>query len=481
VGEIIQAISDWSHRSAVRCGCFGSAVVSHENRIFAISFGYGKNLLAEACWIQDFGLKVTLNRVDPSKLRSIDAKTYEDLVLVTRKQTSRKSTVDSFQLDVGRDLVSAVAGEPSDTTFFKRVAGADSLKVATELPFSELDAVLTELLAAYKDTRYKQQFDWIDQIRQVDPAIKNELDNALLASLKEHRIENMHLAPADVVEWEEIDGFNFTGGGKTVRYLELELERYLEAVHSRLEALTVEQLKRHKVRVWLCESEQFQDRWSVYECIVWETELRDRKYVIFSGRWFEINLSYAEKVTAFVVDATSNALRLPDATFGMEERDYNENVASSNPNEFALLDRVTFKPSGASSSIEICDLLSARSHFIHVKKRSSSATLSHLFSQGGVSCDLFLQDPSLRAQVRKHLEEQGKQQHAELFPESRPVASSYEIVYVVISTQQDPWAPKLPFFSAVNFMHHASRIRNLNFSVKLQHVKQSQAQSRRHS
>lgn len=68
-------------------------IIEYEKRVFAVTFGYGRSLLRKSSWIRDFGLKVTLNRVDPTKLRSIDTKTYEDIVVSTRKQTSRSSTV----------------------------------------------------------------------------------------------------------------------------------------------------------------------------------------------------------------------------------------------------------------------------------------------------------------------------------------------------------------------------------------------------
>lgn len=449
-------------------------LVAHEERIFAVSFGYGRNLLNGSCWVQDFGLRVTLNRVDPARLRSIDARTYEDLVLLAKKQTSRSAALNNFQLDIGRDLVSAVVGEPTDRTFFRKLAGADSLKLTTELRFSHLNDLLDELLVAYSDTRYRNNFEWIDHIKQVDATTKDQLDGLLISSLRQRNVDQMHLAPADIVEWETIDGFNYTWGPRSVKYLELDLGDYISILDDQLDTVTVDQLKRHKVRVWLSEGSQLVDRWSVYECIVWETEHDGRRYVILNGRWFEIDLNYSERVAAFVADASKDVLGLPDAIFGDDEQDYNETVASLDPSTFALLDRELFKPSAAASTIEFCDLLSNRGQFIHVKKRSSSATLSHLFSQGAVSCELFLQDPGLRAQVRSNLAEQTKPEHEALFPDTRPVPSAYEVVFVVISKEQQAWPPPLPFFSAVNFMHHASRIRNLDFSVKLQHVRQRQ-------
>ena len=53
---------------------------------------------------------------------------------------------------------------------------------------------------------------------------------------------------------------------------------------------------------------------------------------------------------------------------------------------------------------------------IHVKKRSSSATLSHLFSQGSVSCDAFVQDRAMRVEVRRKLKQAGKNAYVPLIP-----------------------------------------------------------------
>ena len=447
-------------------------LVKYEGRIFALCFGYGKNLLDGSSWIRDFGLKVTLNRVNPAKLRSIDTKTYEDLVVSTRKQTSRSSKVDSFALDVARDLVRGVTGDSQDTTFFKRLAGSDALKCTSELPLTDLGDLLDELLAAYEDSAYKESFGWIDNVKEADPAIQIQLDGSLVQALRAGNGGGMHLAPSDVVEWEDITGFNFTGGRKAISYPELALENYLEVLAEKRGELSLDQIKRHKVRVRYEDAEVFRDQWSVYDCVVWEAKLGAKRYVLFDGRWFEINQDYATQVMTYVNSITATSVGLPEATLGDDEGEYNAGVANSEPKKFALLDRQTIRPTGAASPIEFCDLMSKAGHLIHVKKRSSSATMSHLFSQGSVSCDVFLADPTVRREVRAKLRKMGKASHAKLIPKQRPTPSEFEVVYAVLAKDGGSWPPELPFFSAVNLMHHAKRIQNLGFKVSLQHVKQ---------
>jgi uncharacterized protein (TIGR04141 family) len=445
-------------------------LITYANRLFAVCFGYGKSLLEASSWIRDFGLKVALNRVDPEKLRSIDTKTYEDLVVSTRQQTSKSSGISSFGLDVGRDLMRAVTGLSKDTTFFTRLTGSDSIHLTTELPFADFGDLLDELLVAYQDEAYKAHFEWIDNIKEVDAAVKEELDELLLHALRERDLEQMHLAPADVVDWEHIEGFNYPGGGK-LHYQELDLVNYLDILGDEFSDLTVERLKHHKVRVRFEGSDEFREPWSIYDCLVWETDHNGRKYVLFDGRWFEVERTYAGRVEAYANSLLREVVQLPDAESGLREGEYNEAVADDFPNVFALLDQKLVRALNAATSIEFCDLLSSGREIIHIKKRSSSAALSHLFSQASVSCEAFLQDREMRKQLRQKLKAADKDPHVFVIPLNRPLASDYDVVYVILTEDKGHWPPALPFFSAVNLMHHASRIRNLGFDVSLQYVR----------
>ncbi len=447
-------------------------IVKYEKRIFAATFGWGKSFLRKSSWIRDFGLKITLNRTDPAKLRSIDTKTYEDIVVSTRKQTSRSSPMESFELDIARNLLRAVTGVSKDKTFFDRLAGADSIHLTTELAFQDFGDLLDELSVAYNDDSYKANFGWIDNVQEVDTAAKEDLDAALISALQKGETENMHLAPADIVEWRDIEGFNYTKGKTTITYPELELDDYLGVLGTDIADLSIEDLKRHNVRVRFTGSETFQDQWSVYECLVWDTEFKSKRYALFDERWFEVDQTYAKRVDKFVGGLVSSAGILPEGRLGDSEETYNKSVADNDPTRFALFDRERIKPSDAKSPIEFCDLMSIDRQLIHVKKRSSSATLSHLFSQGSVSAEVFLADAVARSRIRSTLKKLGKNAYLPLVPTDRPVASSYEVVYAVLTKNSPKWPPALPFFSGVNLMHHTTQIRNLGFNVSLHHVRE---------
>src|SRR6266567_3938963 len=399
-------------------------IVQYQDRFFALPFGYGRTLLAPHSWVRDFGLKVTLNKIDPNKIRSVDSKIYDDLVVSTRKQTSQSSKIDSFELDVNRALLRGVTGEADEHDIFNRITGSGPVRVTTELAFARLADILDEIVEGYADDAYQQHFPWVDNVREVDPALNAELDQRLTAALAANDLAGAYLAAPEIVDWETIHRFSYTEG-EGVLYLELSLPEYLAILDAHDLPRSTEVLKRHRVRVQYDGSEELHAKWSVYECLVWETTLGDGRFVLLEGIWFEIAPNYAAEVLDFVTSISSTDIPFPNAVTGQREEQYNELVAAQNVDAYALLDQELFYPNNAQTPIEFCDLLSVGGHLIHAKKRTSSGTMSHLFAQGSVSSDLFLQDSELRDAIRQRLIELGKPAHAELITNDRPNASQY--------------------------------------------------------
>ena len=123
------------------------------------------------------------------------------------------------------------------------------------------------------------------------------------------------------------------------------------------------------------------------------------------------------------------------------------------------------------TDVECCDLLSNQGEFIHVKKRGASATLSHLFAQGSVAAELFMQEGEFREQVRQRLAADGCAEHVGLIPEGRPPAGQFKVVYAIIAkhdAQNRP--PRLPFFSAVNLMQHHQRLQRLGMEASIRYI-----------
>ena len=434
------------------------------SRVLAFAFGYGRNLLRPDSYEVDFGLRVALNTVDPDRLRSVDVRTFEELTLHTRRQTSRGATLETFGLDVSRDLLRAVTGEPRDLTLASRVTGADALSLTTQVEFSGLGAKCQQMLEAYAADSYRERFGWIDQMRAVrDRHLLDALDEQLLQALQADHLEKLHLAPPEPLEWDRVEGFRFSTEEQNVpHHPDLDIEDYLATVGDSSE-VSIEDLKKHRIEVLYSEQDQAVARWSVYQSLVFETERDAHLYVLTGARWFEIAKDFAESVSQYVVGLPSSSLALPSAQVGEKEAQYNERVAAADE-RLVLMDRRLVRCGGGQGRIEVCDLFSSDRHFVHVKRRLRSATLSHLFAQGTVSAEAFLRDPEFRQDARSIVRE-SRPGLAALIPDNRPSPGDFEVVYAIIAASANGSPLSLPFFSQLHLMQASQRLYLLGYRV----------------
>ena len=448
--------------------------VKAKKRIFAVTFGHGRNLIRPDCYEPSFGLKTALNRIDHKRMRSLDLRSYEDLVVSTRKQTSRSSELGTFGLDVARDMLRAVTGESTDVGLAKRVTGADSLTINVPIKVEDLGAKCQEIIRAFQDDTYKEHFAWIDHVGEVrDKKTIDQLNAKLMEALESGATDRLHLAPPEAVDWQAVDCFRFRGT-RQKEYSDLDMDEYLKALGDDRHELTIEKLKSYPVMIRWAGNDQFVNQWTIFNCIVCELTKTGQLYALVDGRWFQIEKTFSERVHNFVKSLPSPAKALPAARIGEGEEKYNERVAAGDPG-LVCLDRDLVRPTDAASPIEFCDLLSKGKQFIHVKKKTRSATLSHLFAQGTVSARVFLQDGQARTQVRDHL----KRKKANVGflslipgPATRPSPGDYEVLYAIITKPSPNWPLSLPFFSQLNLMQNAKLLQGLGYKVILQEIKE---------
>lgn len=434
-----------------------------EARRFALTFGQGRHLLQQEAYEHDFGLRVVLNSVDADRIRSVDARTIDELTMHTRRNASRESDFEDFGLDVARDLVRAVAGPPRDETLARGLAGADRLAISTPAQLEELPVLAGRLLSAYESEEYRERFPWLDKLRPVkDAALQHELNEHLVEDLHERQLDNLHLAPPEVVDPLRLAGFAYS----TVRDGDLDpdprISVYLESLRDP-EGLDIDRLKADRIIAYEAEYEQRLDSWSVYRCIVYETEQENYLYVLSGGDWFRVSSDFQQETIDLVEAMTPLNLDLPKVPAGIEEKDYNQLAARRC--DCLNLDRELVHITGR-SGIELCDLLSRNRQLIHVKRRGYSSTLSHLFAQGTVAAQLMLGDQPFRTASRE-LVDRIDSSFTAVLPDARPRPEDYEVGYVVITraTPQNDNPYTLPFFSLVNL---CSTVRTLQaFGIKV--------------
>lgn len=456
----------------------GLLVLRASDRLFAITFGFGKSLLDLSAVVRRFGLKVALNRIDQSHLKSMDTKSFDDLVVTKRTQTSRSSELPSFGVDVSKDLLRAVTGKPSDPKFATTLSGADAVVLSVQVPVTALTAKCEELLIAYGETKYKENFDWIDHLTEVPPGeLLDSLDDLLLADLLTGAPSASHMAPPEPIEWDAIDGFaaKIGGAGRT-EFEELDLDDYLDALADDLPALTVRLLKQRRVSVRFNRNGEFDDRWTVYDCLVSEQHVDGALYVLIEGDWFAVDDTLVKRVESFNSQLPTTDVALPAGKKGEAEELYNRRAAPATSYNLLVLDKKLPRPGGGTSGIEPCDILTTQGEFIHVKRKSRSSTLSHLFAQGSVSALALLDDGEYRSRVRAAIVERSGSRDPEPWlvtvPETPPAgyASRLTVSFVVIANSDKPGHQWLPFFSQLNLMQHARPLRNAGIGVTVTKV-----------
>jgi uncharacterized protein (TIGR04141 family) len=440
-------------------------LIGASKRHFALAFGTGRHDLIPGCWEDSFGLRVSVNSIDETKIRSIDSETFEAVARHTLTQSSHEGETSYFGLDVDRALLRAITGTPRNPKLGKRLAGMDALAATVQAQLDDLPELLGAYLDRFQSDEYKRHFGWIDHVKAVrDPGVVRLLDDALLARLKdwnENDGSKVWLVAPDVVDWNKAGHFTYSNS-----YIDekpdLHLKDFLQIVSDR-KALTVKSLKQRPVVLWDPGGDDPYETWTAYGCIYAEVDQGGETYLLASGKWYGVEKSFSQTVKTEVTRLVSTVPPLPPyVSTDTSEAKYNERVAQSSSN-YALLDRKTVMYGGGLSRFEVCDLLTKANEMIHVKRYGGSAPLSHLFAQGVNSAQLWMGDEKYRARVAKKL----PPSHALPDSKPRPATNKYTVVYAIVSQSKKPIDESLPFFSCLTLVNAARDIRTFGMKVSL--------------
>jgi uncharacterized protein (TIGR04141 family) len=432
---------------------------SRKGRLFALTFGYGRALLVPGSWEEDFGLKVTLNSVDTSKLRTVDLVTLDAIGQHSRIQASREATIGDFGLDVDQDLLRAVTGKPLDASLGKLLTGKDALSVTLSLSFEKIPALLESYLSQAASTKYKVAFPWIDQIHQVaDPDKVAELDTALMGRLMSQNFTRLWLAIPEIIDWTRTEGFKYRDAQNAMLLDDVHIVTFVEEFGVPGSA-DVRLLKKRNIYAISQETGEVFARWTVYRCLYCEIDLGQKTYLLNNGKWYRVGTKFRDRVNGEFAKTPISTIALPDYK-DKSEGEYNSRVAVEASGKYALMDQKLIQCDGYRDKVEFCDLLATTKSIIHVKRYGGSAPLSHLFAQAIVSGTLFKRDADFRKKVNS------------LVPDAfRPVTevptlNEFEVVLAIVSASKKPGLV-LPFFSRVNLNTSRARLEDLGYRVSL--------------
>ncbi len=431
-------------------------LVPARDRIFAVTFGHGRYLLNPDAWEERFGLRVALNSIGEGNVRSIDKRTFDAIARHTREQASREATARDFDIDIEQDLLRAITGTPTDSELGRRMSGMDALRISVPTDLASLSDLLSSYYDKYLDDSYKTNFPWVDHISEIaNRTLIDELDAVIIKRIVAGETDRIWMAVPDITPWERVDGFRWPGR-KSPRLHDVTLQGFLESLND-VNSLTKAVLTQRKVECIDLDGVMLEN-WSAYRCLYAELDRDGNSYLLSGGKWYCLTRDFVDEVNEAYRQIPNYPHDLPEFNDASETA-YNKRVAESNPARYALMDAKLIHHGGVNDKIEFCDLLIDRQDILHIKQYGASSKLSHLFSQGLVSGELFLADVEFRRQVNVLLPADRKL----VDPERRPDSAEYKIIFAVISAV--PGNLILPFFSRLNLKHAARRLRGYGYRV----------------
>lgn len=437
------------------------AIGIDSQRIFALTFGYGRNMINDEVIEEAFGLKVVLNSILVRGIRRLNKTNIGGNLKTSNEQLPLDSNVDEFDFDIDRDLISNITGRSNDDGFVKgMITGGEAFSCTVDFNIKNVETLLTEVYARYVSEVYKEAFSWVDYIRKVkNPTLIRSLDEQIIQLVNSESPE-VWMAVPEVLTWEEIAGFKYNGADL---FDDISIRDVVDSLRSPL--IDIDQLKKKKIQVISAETESVKKSWSAYKCLYGELTYDGYQYCLNNGKWFCVNQDFVEQV-----NNEYNNMQICDISFPARtkehksENEYSQAFVSANPNHYILMDAKTISYGGGRSKFELCDILSDKHVYIHIKPYTGSSTLSHLFNQAVNSAELVLSDQHFREAANDKIREITENTDFLLNEDNNP-----RVVFAII-TNDNRDLPQIPFFSKMTLRYAVRRLKTFGCEVSIKNI-----------
>ena len=440
-------------------------------RTFAITFGHVFHNLKPESYEYDFGLRVTLNSVDPDKLKSLDSLMPEN-ARRQRTQLSVGSGLTLFDFDRDSTILKSLTGKVRVELkqFFKHATGASNIRISSDVGPTGLANLCEKLLELYQDDTYKTSFPDIQNVAPVkDPMIIDRLNKKLITAIRA-KDDNVVLTIPGIVNYAEEMYATFVGKGSGLVYDDVFLDRYFEYLKSRgvdLDMIDINALKKHHLVLTNEAGQPRGDRSNILKCLIFDTSLDDEagSYHLCEGNWYLVNGDYVTELST-CLDPLCTDTTLPPYNH-VDEGAYN-NASAEESNARLCMDRDNISPAGQ-KQVEPCDVFEIDDDLIvlhHVKKSTVSALLSHLFNQGLNSIQL-VRDNSVALENLKDLavDKAPDGEKAKFCAAFR--SNQFKVVFQIITHKdKDNKSLNLPLFSRISLKRTMKELRRMGIKAE---------------
>jgi uncharacterized protein (TIGR04141 family) len=443
---------------------------------FAFTFGAtGRHLLRDDAWCRAYGTRASLNLVfgpgaDPASLLAVRTKRRGSQTLRTASQSSGTTTLETFGLDLLRDVLGGFTAVPLERdTWGPRITGTDSLAFESDRGFDQLADLCHDVDSAAAREDYRAVLPWLQDVQPVsEPEDLARLQEHVIDMIRRRDTEHLDLAPPEIVDWEHVIGFRLPGDrwerGSKGRRSELRLIDILRRLEEtgELRSIDVNTLKRRRVSI-VDEDGNSRPRWSLWRCLVAHFEVKGTTYVLDEGDFFAIDRDFLADLDRHVDSLSTEYSLLIPATAGDTEADYFSKFSDNA--RAAVIHNRRIKPRKWTTEVEVCDILTDDRKLIHIKRHLGARDLSHLFSQGSVSAQLLQEEEGFRIAAAEVAEEVSDGRWTFFLVDQIP-PFAFEIVYGIIADWRErSLSEALPLFSKVNLRSFVQQLRGRHFRV----------------
>lgn len=422
------------------------------DRWFAITFGASYHNLKENSYEYDFGLRTTLNTLDPEKIKSTDL-LMPETAKRQRIQIPNASSLTYFDFNTDESIVKRLTGAVKEEyrNLFSNATGSSNLRFATVCEASELIELCSRLLEIYMLQDYEESFPDLHNITPIkDPDLIDSLDNELLTAFQNESI-NLTLGIPDIVDYSTNFRVNYRGAAKRSKeYEDVFIGNYREYINDRrINVDDISIFSRHSLCI-LDENGNIIQTFSIYKSLLFDCTYNNKTYHLCEGCWYEVNANFIERIKTELDPIFADTHDVLCECNQKREDEYNTYVQKHSPKELEVhcLDKSTIAPQGQ-NNVEPCDLIAAKddaAELIHNKISTRSAYLSHLFNQGVNSVILLRQNTEAKDKLKELVEHNH-------YLEERIDNERYQVTYGIITNKaKELRSNALPIFSRISLL-----------------------------